>query len=107
MADRAARHNAMKTGAARPSGGNLARVARWAPEDPGMASKRIEMELYTEPPGSSVITSRTAPAVTGEGNTDYVCGACATVICRSMRQGEVDGVAFRCPQCWRVNRVKG
>ncbi|HYD40202.1 MAG TPA: hypothetical protein VEB43_05190 [Anaeromyxobacter sp.] len=71
-----------------------------------MASKRIEMELYTEPPGSSVITSRTAPAVTGEGNTDYVCGACGTVVCRSMRQGEVDGVAFRCPQCWRVNRVK-
>lgn len=71
-----------------------------------MASKRIEMELYTEPPGSSVIQSRTAPVLTGDGSIDYVCGACGTIVCRSMRQGEVDHVAFRCPECRRVNRVK-
>lgn len=71
-----------------------------------MAPKRIEMELYSEPPGTSVITSRTAPALVGDGTTDYLCGGCGAVICRSIREGEVDGVAFRCPECKRVNRVR-
>lgn len=68
--------------------------------------KRIEMELYSEPPGARVISSRSAPTLTGDGVTDYVCQACGTVICRSMREGEVDGVLFRCPECLRVNRVR-
>ena len=44
--------------------------------------------------------------LTGEGATDYVCQACGTVICKAMRDGEIDGVLFRCPHCLRVNRVR-
>ncbi len=64
------------------------------------------MELYSEPPGARVIQSRTAPALTGNGTIDYVCQACGTVVCKSMRDGEIDGVLFRCPHCLRVNRVR-
>ena len=71
-----------------------------------MGSKRIEMELWSEPSGASVITSRDAPVVTGDGTTDYLCGGCGTVVCHKLREGEVDGVLFRCPKCWRTNRVK-
>jgi uncharacterized ferredoxin-like protein len=68
--------------------------------------KRVEMELFSEPPGARVVSSRTAPALSGDGPIDYVCQACGTVICQSMREGELDGVLFRCPQCLRVNRVR-
>lgn len=64
------------------------------------------MELYSEPPGARVITAPTAPALTGNGTIDYVCQACGTVVCKSMRDGEIDGVLFRCPHCLRVNRVR-
>ena len=110
MADRAAEHNGM--GGRRITtvvGSGPARTARFgrAWEDAGMGSKRIEMELYSEPPGASVISARTSPVITGDGSIDYVCAACGAVVCGSMRAGEVDGVAFRCPECRRVNRVKG
>ncbi len=71
-----------------------------------MASKQIRMELFSEPEGASVIRGSKAPLLSGDGATDYLCGGCGAVICRSVHQGEVEGVLFRCPECWRVNRVR-
>ncbi len=65
------------------------------------------MELVAEPDSSAtVITARSLPALTGNGSTDYACGGCHVVIAASLRQGEIDGVMFRCPGCGRVNRAK-
>ena len=69
-----------------------------------MAERTILMKLVAEPePGTTVIVSKTTPALRGNGSTDYVCGACQAVIGASLRPGEIDGVIFRCPGCGRVN----
>ena len=70
-----------------------------------MANRRISMELISEPEGA-VIRSRSAPALTGTGSIDHACGGCDVVIAASMKEGEIAGVAFRCPACGRVNRSR-
>lgn len=65
------------------------------------------MKLVGEPDsGATVIAARSLPALRGTGSTDYTCGGCQAVIAASLREGEIDGVMFRCPGCGRVNRVK-
>ncbi len=72
-----------------------------------MGTKQITMKLSGEPEsgGSTVISGKKAPILKGSGLTDYVCGACTTVVAESMREGEIEGATFRCPKCGCVNRV--
>jgi hypothetical protein len=72
-----------------------------------MGSKTIKMRLTGEPEagGSAVISAKNPPVVRGAGNVDYTCGACATIVAESMREGEIEGCLFRCPKCGCVNRV--
>jgi hypothetical protein len=49
-------------------------------------------------------TKSGAPAFTGNGITDYVCGACNAVLCTRMRSGQLRGMVFRCG-CGQLGRV--
>jgi DNA-directed RNA polymerase subunit RPC12/RpoP len=72
-----------------------------------MPNRTVVMELVGEPePGAAVVASRSLPVLSGTGSTDYVCGACQTVLGASLKLGEIDGALIRCTKCGRVNRPK-
>jgi len=71
-----------------------------------VANRRISMELIADPESGAVIRSSTTPAVRGAGSIDHACGGCGALIAESMKDGEIAGVAFRCPACGRANRAR-
>ncbi len=72
-----------------------------------MGTKQISMKIISEPESGGVISGKKAPVLRGAGLVDYACGACKAIIAESMREGELDGCAFRCPKCGCCNRVVG
>ncbi|MGL6170816.1 MAG: hypothetical protein ACRC1S_02830 [Vibrio sp.] len=43
----------------------------------------------------------------GEGDTDYLCGGCRTVLASKMSQGQVKSLVFKCGKCKSYNAVRG
>ena len=48
-------------------------------------------------------TIRYGPAMTGNGEDNYLCGACQFVLCKNVRSAQVIGIVIRCPRCKAYN----
>jgi len=71
-----------------------------------------QMEIIPEPkPGTASVLIRsgkgTLPIIKGQGDVNYVCGACHTVICEHVERGQIINIVFKCPQCQAYNRIRG
>lgn len=73
---------------------------------------QIQMEVVPEPePGeASVLTlgkSGRHPIIRGDGDVDYLCGACRNVICEGVWRGQIINLVFKCPDCSSFNLIRG
>lgn len=67
---------------------------------------RKQMQIVREPDRTrSGIIGRRAPIMVGEGDTDYVCGICDTMLLASVRCDEVQGLIAKCPNCGTFNEI--
>jgi hypothetical protein len=46
-------------------------------------------------------------AMSGVGETDYLCGACRTVLASKLSQGQLVGIVLKCGKCQSYNAVRG
>ena len=51
----------------------------------------------------TVIESKVNPAFKGEGDSDYVCGNCETILAEKIRRGQIKNIVVRCPKCGQYN----
>lgn len=58
-----------------------------------------------DPRRCQLIDANTAPALTGEGELDYACAACGTVLVARVSRANVVDVAVRCAACGRCNDI--
>lgn len=45
--------------------------------------------------------------IKGQGQDNYLCGACGNVLCENVHRGQVINIVFVCPKCGNYNVVKG
>jgi len=45
--------------------------------------------------------------IEGEGNDNYLCGACGNIICKNVNRGQLINLVFVCPNCGSYNFLKG
>ena len=66
---------------------------------------KIKLNIVAKPPEGSrtVIECKVSPAFRGEGDTDYICGDCGTLIAEKMRRGQIKNIVVRCPKCGQYN----
>jgi len=74
--------------------------------------KNYQMEVIPEPAqGTAAILalnkSGQYPLMEGKGTTNYLCGACRNVICKSVERGQIINLVFKCPNCGSYNHIKG
>lgn len=50
------------------------------------------------------IEAITAPAITGKGETDYVCGSCGSTLLSHMFYAQVRNLVLRCNRCGSINQ---
>jgi predicted RNA-binding Zn-ribbon protein involved in translation (DUF1610 family) len=72
----------------------------------------IQMEVIPEPrsgEASVLVLDKSGPyaIIRGEGDVDYVCGACQNVICEGAGRGQVISLVFKCPNCGSFNLIRG
>jgi hypothetical protein len=53
-----------------------------------------------------VLDREELPLLSGEGDTDYRCGACETVLAEQVWLWQVRNVVFRCPSCEALNEIQ-
>ena len=66
---------------------------------------KIKLSAVPKPREGSrtLIESRVSPAFRGEGDTDYICGGCGTLIAEKVRHGQIRNIVVRCPKCGQYN----
>lgn len=74
--------------------------------------KNYQMQVIPEPkPGTAsvLITDKTGSFVfmRGSGSSNFVCGACQSVLVEGVERGQIIEIVFRCPNCGSYNRAKG
>lgn len=77
----------------------------------------IKMEAIPEPESGKaavlVLTkfnmARTNPYVimSGQGSTNYVCGACNAVLAEKVDRGQISHIVFKCGNCETFNALRG
>ena len=60
--------------------------------------------LMTEAASGGMIISEVAPAFVGNGDTNYLCAGCNTVLMEKMEPGQISGGRIKCP-CGTVNML--
>jgi predicted RNA-binding Zn-ribbon protein involved in translation (DUF1610 family) len=45
------------------------------------------------------------PFIIGAGNLDLLCGQCGAVLLKSVEEGQVSNVVFKCPACGRFSEA--
>ena len=61
----------------------------------------IKLAIIPEPREGSrtVIDSKVSPVFKGEGDVNYMCGACGAILAEKVRRGQVRNIVVRCPKC--------
>ncbi len=57
-----------------------------------------------DPATMSVLKLQVAPAVSGNGNTDWLCGDCNETLLYGVDGAANASIVFRCPHCFRFSR---
>jgi len=50
---------------------------------------------------------RVQPLVTGDGDTNLLCGTCHNIICDHVFQDTVNNIYFQCSKCGSYNHARG
>lgn len=68
-------------------------------------SMRIKLNVIPKPPEGTrtVIESKVSPAFKGEGDCDYTCGNCETILAEKVRRGQIKNIVVHCPKCGQYN----
>jgi hypothetical protein len=45
--------------------------------------------------------------IKGDGDDNYLCGACKNVLCEHVSRGQISNIVFRCPNCGNFNILQG
>lgn len=74
--------------------------------------KNYQLEVIPEPkPGTAsvLITDKSGPFVfiRGTGSSNFLCGACQSVLVERMERGQIMEIVFKCSNCGSFNRAKG
>ena len=58
---------------------------------------------------SNILFVTTSPyaAMSGAGDTDYICGACKVTLAAQVERGQVSSMVLRCPACKSFNSIRG
>ncbi len=72
---------------------------------PKLSAFRMRLIRNPDPRRSWVIETNTAPVLRGEGDRDYACAACTTVLMASVSHRLVEDIAVKCTTCGRYNEV--
>ena len=68
---------------------------------------KIKLEVISKPSEGTrtIMEPKVGPAFKGDGDTDYICGKCGTVLAEKMRKGQVQikNIVVRCPKCGQYN----
>ena len=64
-----------------------------------------KLNIVPKPPEGTrtVIESKVSPVFKGEGDLDYRCGNCGTILAEKMRQGQIKNIIVHCPKCGQYN----
>ena len=75
------------------------------------------MEVIPEPEKNSAsvlilktpcyISNTPFAAISGGGNTDYICGGCSAVLASQVNQGMLVSIVLKCLNCGSYNIVRG
>ena len=65
----------------------------------------IKLTIISKPREGSraVVESEVIPTLKGEGDLDYTCGNCGTLIAEKVRRGQIRNIVVRCPKCKNYN----
>jgi len=76
----------------------------------------LSMEVVPEPKEGTATVFRVEPnyaladpflVMQGQGNTNYVCGACRALLVKSIARGQLTGMVLRCAGCFSFNVARG
>jgi len=77
---------------------------------------KIQLSVIPEPKSSTASVLIRTPnfaerepylAMSGFGETDYLCGGCRTVLASKLSQGQISGLVLKCGKCLSYNAVRG
>ena len=65
----------------------------------------IKLSIIPKPREGSrtVIESKVSPVFKGEGDVDYLCGNCGTIVAEKVRRGQIRNMVVYCPKCGQYN----
>jgi len=65
----------------------------------------IKLKVIPEPAKGTraIIRGDKAPLLRGEGQFNYLCGKCGTVLLKGIQEGQVTGIVLRCAGCGSFN----
>lgn len=43
--------------------------------------------------------------IVGKGDTNYICGKCGNVLCKSVFKNQIENIVFVCPKCNSYNEI--
>ncbi len=72
---------------------------------PKLSAQRMRLVRNPDPRRCCIIEANTSPALKGEGDHDYACASCTTVLMASVSHRLVQDIAVRCTSCGRYNEV--
>ena len=70
-----------------------------------MSTVRMHVVPPHESPARDPIEAATVPAITGKGETDFVCGSCGDTLLRRMFYAQVRDLVLRCGHCGATNQI--
>lgn len=69
-----------------------------------MSTVRMQV-IPADEAAQGAIEAVMAPAITGKGETDYICGSCGSVLLRRMFYAQVRDLVLHCGRCGATNQV--
>jgi len=73
---------------------------------------QFKLQVIPEPAqGTAAVlipsTTGPIPLMQGQGDNDFLCGACDNVIVKGLDGGQISEIVLKCPNCGSFNRARG
>lgn len=70
-----------------------------------MSTVRMQVVPPQDLGGRTPLETPVAPAITGKGENDYVCGTCGSTLMQHVRYTQVRDLVLHCSRCGSTNEV--